>query len=121
MTVRLSDPRPAYCSACHNSTPSGRYVDFDAAFDAGAFIGREDQVLVEGSDDLHICEACMQLGMEILGVKPQLHASQRGEIKRLEQQVEHWRTYSRRLEATLQERPDRPPGAPPRSRMTVGS
>jgi hypothetical protein len=61
------------------------------------------------------------LGMEILGVKPQLHASQRGEIKRLEQQVEHWRTYSRRLEATLQERPDRPPGAPPRSRMTVGS
>src|ERR1035437_2594230 len=62
MTVRLSDPRPAYCSACHNSTPSGRYVDFDAAFDAGAFIGRGDQVLVEGSADLHMGAACGLVG-----------------------------------------------------------
>jgi len=104
VTIRLSDPPPAFCSACHN-TPGGRYVDFDAAHDSGAFVDRDTQAYVEGSDDLHVCETCLKAAVEVLGLKAELHGRQLREIKRLEVMVDHWRDYSRRLEATLKERP----------------
>ena len=68
MTVRLSDPRPAFCSGCLN-TPDGRYVDFEAAFDAGTFVEGEDRHYVAGSDDLHLCEQCLKTGCEVLGTQ----------------------------------------------------
>lgn len=89
MTIRLSDPRPAFCSACLNH-PDERYVDFDAAFDAGAFVDRETQAYVEGSDDLHLCESCLKRACEELGVKPELHAAQRREIQKLQLERDHW-------------------------------
>lgn len=106
--IRLSDPKPAYCSACHN-TPAGRFVDFDAAHDGGAFVDRDTQAYIEGSDDLHICESCMRRGLETLDLKPELHQNQLREIARLELAVEHWRDYARNLEATLEDRPERAP------------
>ena len=110
MTVRISDPRPAFCSACHNAPP-GRFVDFDAAFDSGAFVDRETQAYIEGSDDLHLCEPCVKLATEVLGLKAELNARQLREIRRLEAASDHWREYAKRLEATLQERPDPAPRA----------
>lgn len=110
MSVRLAEPRPAYCSSCHNTPPNARYVDFDAAHDAGAFVDRETQTYIEGSDDLTICERCLKLAIEVLGEKPELHTRQLREIRRLEIAVEHWRDYAGNLERTLAERPEPVPG-----------
>lgn len=110
MTVRISDPRPAYCSACHNS-PDVKFVDFDAAHDAGAFVNRETQAYIEGSDDLHLCANCLRDASEVLALKPVIHARQAREIARLTTAVDHWRDYAHGLEATLQERPDPAPRA----------
>jgi hypothetical protein len=106
--IRLSDPRPAYCSACHNA-PEGRYVDFDAAHDGGSFLQENGVVYLEGSDDLHICEGCMRRGAEELALKPDVQQRQLREIRRLEAAAEHWKEYARSLEATLEERPERAP------------
>lgn len=109
MSVRISDPAPAFCSACHNTPAGSRYVDFDAAHDAGAFVNRDTQAYIEGSDDLHLCERCLKLATEVLGEKPELHARQAREIRRLELAVEHWRDYSQSLEQTLEQRPEPAP------------
>jgi hypothetical protein len=105
--IRLSDPKPAYCSACHNA-PAGKYVDFDAAHDGGDFT-TQDLVWHAGSDDLHLCAACLKRATEVLGFKPELNQRQLREIRRLEVENEHWRDYARTLEATLQERPEPAP------------
>lgn len=108
MTVCLSDPRPAYCSACHNS-PDSRFVDFEAAFDAGAVVDNESQAVIAGSDDLHLCEACVRDAMEKLELKPELHARQLNEIRRLEIAVEYWRDKAQStaslLDRTVREAP----------------
>jgi hypothetical protein len=90
-----------------------RFVDFDAAHDGGTFIN--DQVgFVAGSDDLHICEQCMRAGMEALALKPEVSTNQLREIARLEAAVSHWQEYAKRLEATLEDRPEPAPRAPRR-------
>lgn len=90
MTVHLSDPRPGFCSACHNS-PQGRYVDMDAVHDGGNFVDRETQAYIEGTDDLHLCEDCVRRAAEVLAFKPDLDARQFREIQRLELRIEYWR------------------------------
>jgi hypothetical protein len=114
--IKLSDPLPAYCSACHNMPADSRFVDFDAAHDAGSFVDR-NLAYVAGSDDLHICEACLRAGMEVLALKPEVSSNQLREIRRLQAAVEHWREYAQTLEATLQDRPE----PAPRQRRKAGT
>lgn len=104
--VRLSDPQPAFCSMCaRGADGSFRMFDCTAAFDAGVF---QDENLswVHGSDDLHLCEACVRELCEVAGMKPETNRRQLNEIRRLEVENAHWRAYAQKLEATLQERPE---------------
>lgn len=104
--VQLSDPQPAFCSMCaRGADGSFRMFDCQAAFDAGAF---QDENLswVHGSDDLHICEACVRELCEAAGLKPEQSRRQLNEIRRLEILAERWEAYAKRLEATLQDRPE---------------
>jgi hypothetical protein len=105
--IRLSDPKPAYCSACFRAGQEGiRFVDFDAALDSGCFVS-ELGVYQTGSDDLHLCEACVKSAAETLGLKAELHARQLREIRRLEIENEHWKSYAKRIEATVKARPEK--------------
>lgn len=110
--IRLSDPQPAYCSACHNQ-PGGRFVDFDAAHDGGQWelTHPNGATFFEGSEDLHICEACLKVAMDVLAYKPALAARQLAEIRRLTIAAEHWQDYAKTLEATLADRPEPAPRA----------
>jgi hypothetical protein len=103
--IRLSDPKPAFCSACHN-TPDCRYVDFDAAHDGGCFVDRETQAYMEGSDDLHICENCLRVAMEKLAFKPELHSKQFNEIRKQDIQIEALKAQVRSLKAALAAEPE---------------
>ncbi len=106
--IRLSDPKPAYCSGCHN-TPDARYVDFDAQHDGGSYVGRVDGEYLAGSEDLHLCETCLQKACEELALKPAQAQAQAREIRRLNAAVEHWKSYSRNLEQAMSQRPEPPP------------
>lgn len=105
--VKISDPKPAFCSGClRGADETVRFVDFDAAIDVGAFVGRHIQdgmevQFVEGSDDLHLCEQCVREAAETLGLKPELHQRQLREIRRLEIENEHWRDTARRAQKEL--------------------
>lgn len=108
--VRISDPRPTRCAACFDSG-SPRYVDFQAAFNGGAVVDEGSMAVRDSIDELHLCESCVRSACEQLGFKPELHARQVTEIKRLELRSQHWEAYAKRLEATLADRPDAPPKA----------
>ena len=96
-TIRLSDPLPARCSACLGSAGDGkRFVDFQAAFDAGAVIEEGSMAVRDSLDELHLCEGCVRSAAEALAYKPQLHAKQLREIRRLELQAAHWRDTAER-------------------------
>ena len=112
--IRVSDPKPAFCSGCHQAAQeSVTFIDFDAAHDGGVFINDQGAVLT-GADDLHLCEHCVRGATEALGTKPELHQRQLREIRKLELEAEHWRDYARKLERTLEERPE-PQGTARRS------
>lgn len=105
MRIKISDPKPAYCSGCYQAAQEGiTFLDFDAAHDGGAFINDQGATLV-GQDDLHLCEACVRSACEALGLKPELHSRQAQIIRRTELRAEHWEAYAKRLEATLEDRP----------------
>jgi hypothetical protein len=115
--VRLSDPKPAFCSACAQGAVGNlRFVDMDAYHDGGTFVRPEDGAVLEGTDDLHLCEACVRSAASVLGFKPDLHARQSREIRELEGRVEHWRAYAKDLEAVLEDRPEPAPSAGVRGR-----
>lgn len=106
--VRLSDPKPAYCSGCAQGAQEGvRFVDMNAFHDGGMFV-REDGAILEGQDDLHLCEPCVRAAAEALGLKPELHAKQVREIRRLEADRDRWQSYAKKIERTLEQRPERP-------------
>lgn len=103
--VRLSDPKPAYCSACLRGAEEGvDFVDFGAAFDAGSFVRPDDGQVIEGSDDLHLCAACVKLACEQLGFKPQLHARQLEENRQLKAERDEWRETAIRLQGEQADR-----------------
>lgn len=113
--LRISDPKPSRCAACFQGAREGvRFVDFDAAIDRGTFVNEQNAVL-DGIDDLHLCEACVRSATEVLALKPAVQAGQAREIRRLELSVERWQQYARDLEATLKGRPDPARGARRRS------
>lgn len=109
---KLSDPKPTRCAACFQSAgPDVDFVDFDAAIDRGSFTAPDGAFAVLDSiDDLHLCASCVRSAAEVLGLKPELHGRQIREIRKLELERNHWQNYAKRLEATLQERPEPPRG-----------
>jgi hypothetical protein len=89
-SVHLSDPLPTGCSACMSAPTEGvRFVDFSAAFDGGAIVGPSGEA-IRSLDELHLCEPCLRAAGEALAFKPELHARQLQEIRRLEVVAEHW-------------------------------
>lgn len=107
--LKISDPKPDRCAACFKGADADTvFVDFDAAIDRGTFVNEQGAVL-EGIDDLHLCEACVRAAAEEIGFKPQLHSRQLREIRRLELKVEHQQDYIRKLEAALLDRPELEP------------
>lgn len=115
MTMRISDPQPDYCSACHNTTPEGRYVDMEAMHDGGSYVDG-DVTYIAGADSLHVCEACVRDAMEVLALRPEREQAQTREIKRLEIERDHWKQSAKRMEGYLQERPEGAPRQPRRRR-----
>lgn len=115
----LSDPRPAYCSACHNANPELRYVDFDAAHDGGAYFDRETLAYEKGSDDLHVCESCVRDAMEVLELQPEQLAKVQRELREERAQTAFWKQTAKRMEGYLQERPEIAPGAPKRRKAAA--
>lgn len=111
--VRLSDPRPAYCSACFNAPNDVPFVDMQAAFDGGQFRSEDGTQFISGSDDLHLCSDCVRAAAQALDLKPDLHARQLREIRRLEIAVEHWRSVASRnadaLKQALETGPEHAP------------
>ena len=96
--IRLSDPLPARCSACLRSAGEGvRFVDFQAAFDGGAVVEEGMMAVRDSIDELHLCEACVKKAASILDYKPDLHAKQYQEIRRLELERDHWRDTAVRI------------------------
>lgn len=122
--VRISAPKPAFCSGCHKgATEDVRFVDFDAAHDSGMVeeIHEETGRVLRRfpGDDLHLCESCVRQAAEALGLRPQLHADQSRKIAELERHVEHWKSYAQRFEALIRDRPEparRGPGRPRKER-----
>lgn len=99
---KISDPKPAYCSACGcGATAELTFFDLNAAFDAGAFVTEENLTYVQGSDDLHLCESCVQQLMELSGYRPSYHRKQIEENRFLRTQMEHWRDTARDLKRQL--------------------
>lgn len=110
--ISIADPKPAFCSNCHRGADENlRFVAFPGSHDSGAFVNPPAGEYVIGSDDLFLCEPCVKSAGEIIAFKPELHTAQRQHIRRVEAAVEHWQDYAKTLEATLQERPERAPGA----------
>ncbi|MDE2102258.1 MAG: hypothetical protein KGL39_33745 [Patescibacteria group bacterium] len=109
MRVRISSPRPAFCSGCHKgATEDVRFVDFQAAHDSGMVEEIRDGIVIRRmpGDDLHLCEACVRQAAEAIAFRPELHAQQSRRIAELERTVAHWRDYARRFEALVKDRPE---------------
>lgn len=100
--VRRSDPRPSHCSGCFRGAEEGvDFIDFDTAIDRGSIVTPEG-ALVGTLDDLHLCAACVREAAQVLELKPDLHARQLREIRRLELSVEHWRDSDKRKSDELE-------------------
>lgn len=98
--VRISDPRPALCSACFaGASGDTRFVDMDAASDRGTLMSGDH--IVGTVDDIHLCEACVRAAAEALGLKPELHRKQMRTIRQLELRVEHWRATAGRYQEDI--------------------
>lgn len=118
--VRVSNPKPAFCSGCHKGAREDvRFIDFDAAHDSGMVeeIDQETGRVLRRmpGDDLHLCESCVRQAAEALGLRPELHANQARRIADLERTVAHWKDYAKRAEAVFKDRPEpvrRGPGRP---------
>lgn len=97
--LRPSDPKPAHCSGCLcSSGPDVTFIDFDAMVDRGSFVDPNGAMhVVDGMEELHLCEACVRQAAEVLAYKPELHRRQLTEIKRLEVERDHWRATAQRF------------------------
>lgn len=95
--VKLSDPKPTRCAACWCSADADlRFADFDTLIDRGTICDAGSMAVLESIDDLHLCENCVRDAAEIMGLKPELHARQLREIRRLELARDHHRSAERR-------------------------
>ena len=73
--VRVASPNPAYCTVCYRpGSDPVRFVDFDAAVDGpvvlteggtrGEYVGPMVSI-----DDLYVCEDCLRIGDQALGLE----------------------------------------------------
>lgn len=109
MRIKISDPKPAYCSGCYSAAQEGlTFFDFDAAHDGGAFVNDQGATLV-GQDDLHLCMDCVRALCEAAALKPELHSRQARIIRGLELERDHWKDYAKRQEALIATRPKETP------------
>lgn len=102
--MRLADPKPSYCCVCLRGADADvRFVDMNAAVDAGQVTGERDGVVVfrESMDDMMPCEDCIRSAARVLGFKPELHLKQLQEIEQLRLQVEHWRATAKRAQEAV--------------------
>lgn len=73
--TRISDPKPAHCAGClQSSDVNVRFVDFDAAICRGAIVEEGSMAVLDHIDELHLCESCVREAAETLDYKPGLHA-----------------------------------------------
>ena len=122
--MRIADPRPGFCSSCYGAVPERRFVDFESAFDGAPVFDKDSGTIailpwthdLSVHDDLYLCEKCVQEAAELLDVKPQQRADMFNRARAAELDRDHWRDYARRLEATLQQRPEAAPSARPARR-----
>jgi hypothetical protein len=99
---KISDPRPAYCSACGTGAVQGlTFYYLDADFDAGTFVTKDDLSFVAGSDELHLCEVCVRSLGELSAFAPQAENDLRAEIVRLRTQIEFLEGSLKRLAREL--------------------
>ena len=106
--MKIADPKPAYCSACHSSSPELRYVDFECAYDGGSMPGGLDGYPGAVIDDLVLCEACVRTAAKTVAVDPLEDENRRREIEVLKKEASDWKAYARQMEVTLPMRPGRP-------------
>jgi hypothetical protein len=118
--MRLAEPAPAACSACHLSQPNLRHVDFQAAYDGpmfpGGVAGADGEItdaVPVSIDDLIICERCLcaaaaHVGLsdpgEMLAELEQLHAAN----QTIAEKVRGLEQYIGRLEAAIAAKPGLP-------------
>ena len=124
----VADPPPSHCSACFRSAdPKVRFYTPDSAIDRGVFVDAHGaHAVLDSMDWMYVCASidengkvvggCVKDLLEFAGFKPELHARQLREIRRLEVESESWRAYAKRLEATLQDRPEPAPASQARRR-----
>ena len=72
--AKISDPRPARCSAClQASDPQVRFVNMDVSINRGAIVEAGSMAVIDSIDELHLCESCVREAAEVLDYKPGLH------------------------------------------------
>lgn len=106
--VKLSDPKPARCAACFAGADADtRFVNYDALIDRGTFVSPDGAgAVLDSIDDLHLCEACVRAGAEVLDVRPQHAALLLAEARDANRRADHWEEYAKQLEAALGGRPE---------------
>lgn len=91
--MRLTES--ALCSCCYGHHPDKKYVDFEVAFDGAPVLDKDAGVIAiqpwdgmqSSHDDLLLCQDCLREALELLELKPELHATQFREINRLNARV----------------------------------
>lgn len=111
----IADPKPAYCTTCYQAAQEGvDFIDCNAAYEGATITHPETGELIHIMDDIYVCLTCVAQMSEAANFKPELHANQAREIRRLELAAEHWEERAKKLEALLAE--GRPDPVHPRSR-----
>jgi hypothetical protein len=114
--MRVADPRPPYCSGCYTAAVEGvEFVDVNAAHEGETVTNPDTGALIHIMDDIYFCFACVRQMCEAANIKPELHASQAREIRRLELAAETWEQRCHELERLVgKSAPE--PVHPPRAR-----
>jgi hypothetical protein len=96
---RIADPKPAYCSVCIQAARDDvDFVDANAVYDGPTFVHPETGVTVHIQDDIYVCLSCVAQMSEVANFRPELHAKQAREIRRLELAAETWQQRANELE-----------------------
>jgi hypothetical protein len=100
--MRIADPKPPYCTTCFQAaTPELQFVDCNAAYEGQTVVHPETGVLITIMEDIYICMDCIKQAIEAAGFKPELHARQIREIRRLELIARNWEDRCKGLERML--------------------
>lgn len=111
-----------FCSCCFAAKPEEECVDFEVDFDGAPVLDRESGSIavlpwtgmLACHDDLYLCRSCVREACELLALRPELQSRLSNENRRLELERDHWKSYAKRIEATVEDRPE----AAPRARRT---